>query len=269
MAAARIDPLAKVHPAAQIADDVEIGPFCVVGEDVVLGSGCRLLAQVHIAGHTTIGPRTVVYPQAVLGTPPQSFRYAGGPTRLVVGADCTIREGVTMSTGTEEGGGLTEVGDNGLFMAYSHVAHDCRVGRHVVFANNAMLAGHCEVGDHVFIAGFSGAHQFTRIGSGAMVAAMTGIRSDVIPFGLAEGRPARLVGINVIGMGRRGYSVEAQGAARRAYALLFREAGPLEERLAATEAALGGEPAVAEILAFIRARGTRPLCRAGRGADAG
>lgn len=263
MAPARIDPLAQVHPAAQIADDVEIGPYCVVGPQVVLGPGCRLIAQVHVTGHTAIGAGTVVYPQAVLGTPPQSFKYGGGATRLVVGAACTIREGVTMNTGTEEGGGLTQVGDHGFFMAYSHIAHDCRVGNHVVFANNATLAGHCEIGDHVFIAGVSALHQFTRVGSGAMIGGMTGIRGDVIPFGLAEGRPGRLVGINVIGMKRRGYSAEARAAARRAYLMLFREAGSLEERLARTESALGGEPVVADILAFIRARGKRALCRAG------
>ncbi|MBX6425860.1 MAG: acyl-ACP--UDP-N-acetylglucosamine O-acyltransferase [Variibacter sp.] len=267
MAAARIHPLAQVDPAARIAEDVEIGPFCVVGPNVSLGPGCRLIAQVHVGGHTTIGARTVVYPQAVLGMPPQSFKYGGGPTRLVIGADCTIREGVTMSTGTEDGGGVTEVGDHGLFMAYSHVAHDCRVGHHVVFANNTTLAGHCEIGDHVFIAGLSALHQFTRVGAGAMIAGMSGIRGDVIPFGLADGRPARLVGVNVIGMKRRGYTAEACAAARKAYFMLFRGSGSLEERVAATEAALGAEPVVAQILAFIRARGKRPLCRAAR-ADA-
>lgn len=263
MAAARVHPLAHVDPAAQIAKDAEVGPFCVVGANVVLEEGCRLLAQVHVEGHTTIGARTIVYPQAVLGTPPQSLKYAGGPTRLSIGADCVIREGVTMSTGTEEGGGVTRVGDGGFFMAYSHIAHDCQLGHHVMFANNVTLAGHCEIGDNVFIAGVSALHQFTRVGSGAMIGGMTGIRGDVIPFGLAEGRPGRLVGINVIGMRRRGYSAEARAAARRAYLMLFREAGPLEERLAATEAALGSEPVVAEIVSFIRARGKRALCRAG------
>jgi UDP-N-acetylglucosamine acyltransferase len=261
--AVRIDARAEVHPAARIGDGVEVGPFCVVGPDATLEPGCRLIAQAHVTGHTTIGARTVVYPQAVLGTPPQSLKYAGAPTRLVIGADCTIREGVTMSTGTEEGGGLTQVGAHGFFMAYSHVAHDCRVGDHAVFANSATLAGHCQIGDHVFIAGLSALHQFTRVGSGAMIGGMTGIRGDVIPFGMAEGRPGRLVGINVIGMKRRGYTAEARTAARRAYLGLFREGGSLEERLAAVEAALGEEPAVAEILAFIRARGKRALCRAG------
>jgi UDP-N-acetylglucosamine acyltransferase len=253
-----------VDPAAHIAEDVEIGPFCVVGPHVSLGPGCRLLAHVYVTGHTEIGARTVVYPHAVLGTPPQSLKYGGAPTRLVIGTDCAIREGVTMSTGTEDGGGVTTVGNHGFFMAYSHVAHDCHVGDHVVFANNATLAGHCEIGDNVFIAGVSALHQFTRVGSGAMIGGMTGIRGDVIPFGLAEGRPGRLVGINVIGMRRRGYSAQAVAAARQAYQILFRQAGTLEQRIAATEAELGAEPVVAEILSFIAARGKRALCRAGR-----
>jgi UDP-N-acetylglucosamine acyltransferase len=267
MSAARIHPLAQVDPAAKIADGAEVGPFCVVGPDVSLGAGCRLVSHVFVTGRTTIGPRTVVHPQAVLGLPPQSLKYGGAPTRLTIGTDCTIREGVSMNTGTEDGGGLTAVGDHGFFMAYSHIGHDCRVGDHVIFANNATLAGHCEVGDHVFIAGVSALHQFTRVGAGAMIGGMTGIRGDVIPFGLAEGRPGRLVGINTIGMKRRGYKREALAAARKAYLMLFREAGLLEERIAATEAALGGQPVVAEILTFIRARGKRALCRAGGGDD--
>ncbi len=265
MAGARIHPLAQVDPGAQIADDAEVGPFCVVGPNVSLRAGCRLISHVSVSGHTTIGAGTEIHPQAVLGLPPQSLKYGGSPTRLVIGADCTIREGVSMNTGTEQGGGVTTVGDHGFFMAYAHVGHDCRVGEHVILANNAILAGHCEIGDHVFVAGASALHQFTRVGTGAMIGGMTGIRGDVIPYGLAEGRPGRLVGINTIGMQRREYSREAQDAARKAYQILFRQAGSLEERIAATEAELADEPVVVEILAFIRARGKRALCRAGGG----
>jgi UDP-N-acetylglucosamine acyltransferase len=267
MANPGIHPLAQVDSAARVAEDVEIGPFCVVGPDVSLDAGCRLLAHVFIGGHTTIGARTTVYPQAVLGTPPQSLKYRGTPTRLVIGADCTIREGVSMNTGTEDGGGVTTVGAHGFFMACSHVAHDCRIGDHVILANNTLLAGHCEIGEHVFIAGGSALHQFTRVGTGAMIGGMTGIRGDVIPFGLAEGRPGRLVGINTIGMRRRGHDAGEVAAARKAYMMLFREGGTLEERVAAVEAAAGTVRVVADILAFIRARGKRALCRAGDADD--
>ena len=152
-----LPPMPSIHPTAcldahaELADDVEVGAYCVIGRDVRLGEGCRLIAHVHIAGVTTVGPRTVIYPFASLGTPPQSVRYRGGPTRLVIGADCQIREGVTMSTGTEDGGGVTEVGERGFFMANSHVGHDCRVGRDVILANGAVLGGHCEIGDFVFM----------------------------------------------------------------------------------------------------------------------
>ena len=168
-----------------------------------------------------------------------------------------------MSIGTEDGGGVTEVGEGGFFMAYSHVAHDCKVGRKVVFANGATLGGHCEIGDFVFFGGLSAAHQFTRVGAHAMIGGITGLRGDVIPFALANGATARLIGINAVGMKRRGFSPKEIAGARRAYHVVFLANGALEERLAAAERDLGGEPAAAEILSFIRARGKRPLCRPG------
>src|SRR5262249_22505801 len=134
-----IDATARVAPGAVIGTDVSIGPYCVIGPNAVIGDGCRLVAHVHITVHTTIGPRTVIYPFASLGTPPQSTRYRGGPTRLTIGADCDLRESVTMNLGTEDGGGITTVGDRGFFMANSHVGHDCHVGNDVVFANCATL----------------------------------------------------------------------------------------------------------------------------------
>src|SRR5690349_17435378 len=150
---ARIHPTAVVDRGAEIAADAEIGPYCVVGPHVVVHAGCRLQAHVHVTGHTVIGERTRIAPFASLGTPPQSVKYRGGPTRLMVGADCDIREHVTMNTGTEDGGGLTEVGDRCFFMVGTHVAHDCKVGSNVVFANNVLLAGHVSVADHVVFGG--------------------------------------------------------------------------------------------------------------------
>ena len=163
-----IDPTARIEDGATIGDDVSIGPYCIVGKDVTLGTGCRLLSHVNVAGHTTIGAGTVIYPFASVGTPPQSLAYRGEPTRLVVGENCTIRESVTINTGTVGGGGQTQVGDRCYLMAYSHVGHDCRVGSDVIFANSATLGGHCEVGDFVWIGGLSAVHQFVRIGAQAM-----------------------------------------------------------------------------------------------------
>src|SRR5437868_4698052 len=153
----RIHPSACVAKDAEIAEDVEIGPFCVIEGAVAIAAGCRLIANVHVSGHTAIGARTVIYPFASLGTPPQSVRYRGGPTRLLIGADCQIREGVTMNLGTEDGGGVTRIGERGFFMANSHVGHDCTVGHDTVLANGATLGGHCKVGDFVFIGGLSAA----------------------------------------------------------------------------------------------------------------
>jgi UDP-N-acetylglucosamine acyltransferase len=259
----RIDPTARVAEGARLADDVEVGPYCIVGPSVELRAGVRLVSHVNVAGATTIGERTVAYPFASLGTPPQSVSYRGGATRLIVGADCSIREGVTMNIGTEDGGGLTQVGDRGFFMSYSHVAHDCHVGSDVVFANQATLAGHCIVGDHVIISGLSAAHQFTHIGTGAMISGLTGLRGDVIPFAMAVGPSARLAGINAVGMRRRKFSAESIRAVRAAYRQLFFGGGDLKRRVDALEKEFGADPAVAQIIAFIRSPRRRPLCHPG------
>lgn len=254
---------ACVATQAEIADDAEIGPFCVIGPDVSIGQGSRLIGHVHVTGKTSIGARTVIYPFASLGTPPQSVRYRGGATRLVIGADCDIREAVTMNIGTEDGGGLTEVGDHGTFMANAHVGHDCRVGRYVVFANCATLGGHCACGDYVFMGGLSAAHQFTRIGAHAMIAGMTGLRSDVIPFGLAIGAIGRLAGLNFVGMKRRAFSRDTRHAVRKAYHVLFFGEGLFTERVDRVAAELGSDAAVAQIVEFVRAGHDRALCQPG------
>ena len=258
-----IDPTARIAAGAVIGKDVSIGPYCIVGRDVSIGDGCKLVAHVHLAGHTTIGPRTVIYPFASLGTPAQSAKAAGPYARLVVGADCDIRESVTINVGTEEGGGLTEIGDRGFFMAASHVGHDCRVGHDATFANGATLGGHCIVGDHVFVGGLSAAHQFTRIGSHAMISGVTGVRGDVIPFGLAAGAFARLSGVNVVGMRRRKFPSETIREVRAAYRMLFFGEGLLLRRVEAVEAQFGANAAVAQIIAFVRDRRERPLCYPG------
>src|SRR5262249_52529226 len=161
-------------PEAVIGSNVTIGPYCIVDRHVVIGEGCRLIAHVHLAGHTTIGPRTVIHPFASLGSPPQSVRYRGGPTRLIIGPDCDIRESVTMNIGTEDAGGVTQVGERCIFMVGSHVAHDCNVGNDVTFANNAVLGGHVSLGDRVVLGGQAAVRQFVRVGEGAMIGGLSG-----------------------------------------------------------------------------------------------
>jgi UDP-N-acetylglucosamine acyltransferase len=262
MSAAAIDATARVASAAAIGRDVSIGPYCVVGPDVTLGEGCRLVAHVHLTGHTSIGPRTVIHPFASLGSPPQSVKYRGGPTRLVVGADCDIRENVTMSTGTEDDRGVTEVGDRCFFMVGSHVAHDCKVGSDVTFANNVVLAGHVSVGDHAVFGGQAAVRQHVRIGEGAMIVGLSGIRADLIPFGCAHGPLANLVGLNVVGLRRRGVARADIHRLRQAYQALFFGARPFRERVDGVAAEFADHPIVVQVVDFVRAGGTRPLTMA-------
>jgi UDP-N-acetylglucosamine acyltransferase len=254
-----IHPTAVVDPGATIADNVEIGPYCIVGPHVELRQGCRLGPHVHLAGHTIIGARTVVAPFASLGTPPQSVRYRGGPTRLVIGEDCDIRESVTINTGTEDGGGLTEIGNRCFFLVGSHVGHDCRVGDDVVFANNAVLGGHVTVGSHVFLGGQCAVHQHVRVGEGAMISGLSGVACDLIPFGVAIGSYAFLHGLNVIGMRRRGYSRADMRRVRRVYRALFHGPGLFRDRVAAAAVEFAADPVVGKVVEFVQGGATRPL----------
>jgi UDP-N-acetylglucosamine acyltransferase len=262
MTVAAIDPTARIAGAAEIGRDVSIGPYCVVGPDVSVGDGCRLVAHVHLTGHTAIGPRTVIHPFASLGSPPQSVKYRGGPTRLVIGADCDIRENVTMSTGTEDDRGVTEVGDRCFFMVGSHVAHDCKVGNDVTFANNVVLAGHVSVGDHVVFGGQAAVRQHVRIGEGAMIVGLSGVRADLIPFGCAHGPLANLVGLNVVGLRRRGVARADIRRLRQAYQALFVGTGAFRDRVEAVASEFADQPIVARVIDFIRAGGARPLTMA-------
>jgi UDP-N-acetylglucosamine acyltransferase len=254
-----IDPTARVADGARIAATVEIGPYCLVGPQVELKSGVRLIAHVNVTGATTIGEDTVIYPFSSLGTPPQSVHYRGGDTRLVIGAACELREGVTMNTGTEDGGGVTRVGERCSFMVGSHIGHDCSVGNDVTFANNVVLGGHVSVGDYTFLGGHVAIHQFVRIGEGAMMAGMSAARDDIIPFGFALGQTGALVGLNVVGLRRRGATRADMHRLRRAYRVLFFTEGRLAERVAALEREFADDPVVGKIVAFVRAGGKRPL----------
>jgi UDP-N-acetylglucosamine acyltransferase len=220
-----------------------------------------LIGHVAIAGKTRIGARTRVFPFASLGHEPQDLKYKGEPVSLIIGADCTIREGVTMNPGTAGGGSVTSVGDRCTFLASSHVGHDCRVGNNVVFSNNVMLAGHCVVGDFVIIGGGAGIHQFSRIGHHAFVGGLAGVENDVIPYGMALGNRAGLAGLNVVGMKRLQFGREQIQNLRQAYRFLFSNEGTLAERIADIEAqSLARDPYVAEILTFIKTPSERSLC---------
>jgi UDP-N-acetylglucosamine acyltransferase len=254
-----IDPSAKIAPSAVIGADVEIGPYCVVGPNAAIGDRCKLVAHVHVAGHTTIGTGTTIYPFASLGTPPQSVHYRGGATRLTVGANCQIRENVTINIGTEDGGGITTVGDDCFMMVGSHVGHDCHVGNHVMFANNAVIGGHCEIGDYVFLGGHAAVLQRVRVGESVMVAGYGGLREDVIPFGYVMHPFGRLTGLNLIGMRRRGIKREAIQAVRAAYTALFKSEGRFADRIERVANEFGGVAEVAKIIAFLRASAKRPI----------
>jgi UDP-N-acetylglucosamine acyltransferase len=258
----RIDPTARIEDGAVIGEGAVIGPYCIVGPNVTIGPDCRLVAHVHVSGRTTLGAGCTVHPFASLGSPPQDLGYRDEPTTLEIGDGCTIRESVTMNVGTLKGGGRTRVGKRGFFMAYSHVGHDCIVGNDVIFANSATLGGHCEVGDFVYFGGLSAAHQFVRIGSQVMIGGVSGVRGDVIPYGLASGPFARLEGLNVVGMRRRKFTAQRIRLIREFYQRLFHGRDVFAARLAAVRPMAVEDPAIAEILAFIGDGVKRPLCMA-------
>ncbi len=256
-----IHPSSVVDPAARIGEGVVIGPFCVVGPDVELGDRIRLHSHVVVEGRTRIGEGTEIFPFASIGHRPQDLKYRDEPSKLVIGRNNRIREGVTMNPGTEGGGMLTQVGDNGLFMVGSHVAHDCIVGNNVIFANNATLGGHVVVGDFVVLGGLSAVHQFVRIGAHAMIGGMSGVENDVIPFGLVMGDRARLAGLNLVGLERRGFAKDDVRALRSAYRMLFSAEGTFADRLEEVERQYGDQGLVGDVLAFIREKASRAVCQ--------
>lgn len=256
----QIHPTAIVAEGARLGEGVEIGPWCVVGANVSLGARTKLLSHVVIDGHTEIGEDCTVHPFAYLGSPPQHLAHKGEPTRLVVGRNNIVREHVTMHAGTVGGGGVTTVGDNGLFMVGSHVAHDCVVGNNVVFANSATIGGHVHVADFVFMGGMSAVHQFTRIGRYSFVGGGAILTKDVIPYGSVWGNHAHLEGLNLVGLKRRGFSRQAISDLRAAYRLMFADEGTFQERLEDVARVFANTPEVMEIVDFIRAEASRPLC---------
>lgn len=255
---------AVVHAAAELGDDVVVGPFCLVGAEVKLGAGCVLHAHAAIAGRTTIGPRARIFPFASIGYDPQDLKFRGEANALLIGADAIIRENVTINPGTGGGGGTTRIGDHVAILAGAHVAHDCTVGDHVILVNNVMLAGHCTIGDFAILGGGSAVHQYARVGEHAFLGGLSGLENDLIPFGMALGNRAQLSGLNIVGLRRRGFEREGIHRLRQAYRLLFAPEGTLRERVEDVAAAYGADGLVATVVRFIQAGGERAICTPGR-----
>lgn len=259
-----IAPGSFVAAGARIAEGVTIGPFCTVGADVSLAAGVELISHVVIDGHTDIGEGVRVFPFATIGLAPQDLKYKGEATRCVVGARTVVREAVTIHRGSVGGVGVTTVGPDCMLMATVHVGHDCTLGHDVILANDVILGGHVRIDDTVFVGGGTAVHQFVHIGRHSVIGGMTGVEADVIPYGAAMGNRARHIGLNLVGLKRRGFSRPQIHALRAMFRLLFRETGLFADRVAVAAERFAGDEQVAEVLAFIAAPTKRGLCKAGR-----
>lgn len=262
------------HPTAIVADgaklgaDVRIGPYCIVGPNVVLGDGVELVSHAVVEGNTIIGAGTRIFPFASIGHEPQDLKFHGENSRLEIGANCTIREAVTINPGTEGGGMLTKVGDNCLIMANAHVAHDAIIGNNVIMANYVGIAGHVHVGDNVIFGGTCVIHQFTRIGPHAFIGAQSMVDGDVIPYGLAVGNRAALTGLNLVGLKRRKFDREAIHRLRAAYRQIFASEGTLRERVEDAAELFKDDVLVQDVVRFISEATDRPILLPRNGQEA-
>ncbi len=258
----------KIHASSDISADakigsnVEIGPFCQVGPNVEIGDNVKLHSHIVLCGQTSIGDNCEIYPFASLGKIPQvaNFTDPEQQSKLIVGKNNRIREHVTMHSGTEHGGWITKVGDNGLYMAGSHIAHDCILGDDVIFANNATLGGHCTIGDGAILGGLTAVHQFVRIGHKAFIGGMSGVEHDVIPYGMAIGHRAGLGGLNIVGLKRSGFTRQDIHQLRNAYQDIFADNNTLKERVDQVEIDYKDNKCVQEMVTFIRNESSRALC---------
>ena len=257
---ADIHPSAIVDTGAILGPDVSIGPYCCIGRDVVLDAGVRLEAHVVVAGRTRVGAGSHIFPFASIGHRPQDLKYAGEASELEIGPRAVVREYVTMNPGTAGGGMVTRVGADCLFMAATHVAHDCQLGNSVIMANGVALGGHVTIGDHAILGGLSAVHQFVRIGQHAMIGGMSAVEDDVIPYGAVIGNRAYLNGLNLVGLKRRDFARQDIDDLRRAYRQLFAPGGTLSQRLEATAAEFAGCRLVQEVVDFMRAKSRRNVC---------
>lgn len=246
-----VHPTAIVHPEATLHPTVEVGPYAVIGPKVKLGAGTVVGSHAVIEGDTSLGVNNRVFHHASVGAQPQDLKYAGEPTRLVIGDENMIREFTTLHIGTAGGGGITRIGNKNLFMAFSHVAHDCVVGNGCVLANSVALAGHVEVADHVILGGLSAVHQFTRIGKHAFIAGGSMVAMDVPPYCTAQGDRAELAGLNTVGLSRHGMTDEQIGRIKEAYRILFRSKLGLNEAMSRLKAEHGGHSEIDHLLEFL------------------
>ena len=247
----QIHSTAVIHPRAQIGADCRIGPYCVIGEHVVLGERCQLHSHVVIDGHTTLGCDNQIFPFASIGLQTQDLKWKGGVTRLLIGDRNTFRESVTIHSATSDGD-ATIVGSDNHILAYSHIAHDCRLGNHIIMSNVGTLAGHVTVGDHAVVGGLAAIHQFCRIGTMSMIGGCSKIVQDVPPYMIVDGNPGETRTVNKIGIERNGVSEEAQDALRRAFKILFREGLTISNAVVKIEAELPPLPEVKHLLDFAR-----------------
>ncbi len=255
-----VHPSAIVEDGARLDEDVKIGPFCHVGPEVSLGPGVELLSHVVVAGRTTIGPETRIFPFASIGHQPQDLKYRGEASSLTIGARCQIRENVTVNPGTAGGTMQTRIGDDCLLMNSAHVAHDCEVGNNVVIAAYVAVAGHCKIGDYVAFGGMCGVHQYVRIGAHAFIGAHSMLDADVIPYGMAVGNRARLAGLNLVGLKRRKFDREAIHTLRAAYRMIFSSEGTLKERVDDAATLFKDESMVQDVVKFITGANDRAIC---------
>lgn len=259
----RIHPTAIVEDGAELAADVEVGAFSIVKSGARLSEGVRIHSHVVIGGSVEIGARTVIHAHAVLGGEAQIRGVDPAGTRLAVGADCVIRESVTMNAGSPKGGGVTQVGDRGYFMTCCHIAHDCHLGNDVTMANGVQLAGHVHIGDGVNLGGLAAVQQFGRIGDYAFIGGVSGVNEDIIPFGMAIGQRAELTGLNIVGLKRRGIPRANIHALRAAYRAIFLgETGSVFDRARAASAQWPDVPEVRHVVAFILEDAKRPIATA-------
>ncbi|MCQ1852950.1 acyl-ACP--UDP-N-acetylglucosamine O-acyltransferase [Neorhizobium galegae] len=264
-ASARIHPLALVEDGAVIGENVVVGPFSHVGPRVVLNDGVELVSHAVVSGRTEIGRNCRIFPMAIIGGVSQSLHEAGEDSTLTVGDNCVMREGVTMNCGTVGGGGKTVVGNNCLFLANSHVAHDCRLGNDIIMSNNVMLAGHVHVADRAILGGGCAVHQFTRIGRQAFIGGLTAVNYDVIPYGMLNGNPGVLGGLNVVGMTRAGIERATIHVVRRAFKQIFEGESNIRANAAAIRNDYADCKEAMEILDFIVADSDRAISSTFRG----
>ena len=251
-----------VSSSAEIGNNVSIGPYCIINSNVTIGSNCKLIANVYIDGNTEIGSNCTFFPFCSIGTNPQDLKYKGENSSLRIGNNNIFREYVTINPGTKGGGLVTEIGDNCLFMISSHVAHDCIIGNNVILVNNASLAGHVIIDDFAIIGALSGVHQFCRIGKHSMIGAMSGIDSDVIPYGTVVGNRAFLSGLNIIGLKRRGFNKSVIQDLKKAYGVLFvSNEGTISERIKEVSEDFGDNEPVMEIVEFLTQEKSRSICK--------